>query len=108
MKQTFAEFIKIELADYLEDIVNHGCQGGFPHLTYYSDTCALYAQHKDELFDILQEMADSTGDGNILNSIAGFNGTKNVCSATTFENLIVWACAEYVAHNEVARKENEE
>lgn len=95
----FREYIKTELADYLPDIAEHGCAGGFPGLTYYSDTVTLFDKYRDEIFEILGEMADSMGQ-NIPELIASFNGAADVGDFQQFANLCVWAAAEEVARTE--------
>lgn len=95
----FREHIKTELADYLPDIAEHGCAGGFPGLTYYSDTVALFDEFRDDIFEILGEMADSMGQ-TIPELIASFNGAADVGGFQQFANLCVWAAAEEVARQE--------
>lgn len=100
--QTFREFLKTELADYLSDIANHGCSGGFPHLTYYKDTVALFEKHNEELFEELAQMADNMGQ-NVPELIASFNGGAHANNYHTFANLIVWAVAEEIARQETEK-----
>lgn len=95
----FREHIKTELADYLPDIARYGCAGGFPGLTYYSDTVALFDKFRDDIFEILGEMADEMGQ-NIPELIASFNGAADVGNFAQFANLCVWAAAEEVARSE--------
>ena len=43
---------------YLEDLATHGAASGFPGLTYYTDTCALYDKYIEEIWDVLRNIAD--------------------------------------------------
>jgi hypothetical protein len=106
MKNTFREYIKTELADYLPDIARYGCAGGFPGLTYYKDTVALFDQYRDDIFEILGEMADGMGQ-NIPELIASFNGAADVGNFAQFANLCVWAATEEIARSEEYLQEME-
>lgn len=103
-QNTFREYIKTELADYLPDIARHGCAGGFPGLTYYSDTVALFDKFRDDIFEILGEMADSMGQI-IPELIASFNGAADVGNFDQFANLCVWATVEEIARQETENGE---
>lgn len=96
--KSFKEWMATNFEHYqLADIVNHGIEGGFPGLTYYSETIELYKQFEEEIWDMLEEDAESEGKS-ALELIASFGGAKNVCSGAQFENLLVWYAAERVAH----------
>lgn len=106
--QTFRDWMVENLSDCLPDIVEHGCAAGFPGLTYYSETCSLYARHKHQIWDALVEDADSMGYSSVTAMIADFNGAEQVVDATTFKNLLVWYMAERIAREEMDRREGEE
>jgi hypothetical protein len=84
-----------EAQDTLRDLAKHGAEGGFPGITYYTDTVAMYEAHTDEIWDALYE--DSEGTGGIPAFIAGLGGAEHVGSQTQFANLLVWYMAERVA-----------
>ena len=67
------EWFTNHLTDYVDDIVSHGCVGGFPYITYYSDTVALHDKYEEDIWDMLYESAESMGQ-NIPELIASFNG----------------------------------
>ena len=92
---TFEEWITEELKDYLPDIASHGADSGFPGITYYKDTIALYDQFADEIWEALTGDADSLGYDNPLALVASFNSTAY--SDAQFKNLLVWYMAERVA-----------
>ena len=81
----------------LKDIVNFGCQCGFPGLTMYRETTALYNQYKDDIWAILYQDAESLG-YSVPELIASFGGAKNICNSDSFENLLVWYAAEKIAY----------
>ena len=103
---TFKEWMLDRLdAGQIEDICDHGVDGGFPGLTYYSDTCKLYEEHKEEIWDALFEDADSLGYKTALDLMADFGTAKNVGSADQFENMLTWYMAERVARDLVDNRE---
>lgn len=79
-----------------EDLARHGADAGWPGLTYYSDTCALYDRFADEIWDAIYEDAQSFGQTN-LELIASFNCAGDVGSDAQFKNMLVWFMAERVA-----------
>ena len=94
--KTFKDWFKANLKDYAQDIANHGADSGYPGITYYTDTCALYNKFKEEIWETL--ISDSEDFGvNVFEMIAGFGGAKNVSDVTTFENLMTWYMAERIA-----------
>lgn len=40
----------------LKDMAQFGCSGGFPGLTWYTDTCHLYERFKDEIWEWLWDL----------------------------------------------------
>ena len=90
MKKTFDR-------DEMKDIATYGVNAGFHHLTYYKDTTALYQKYHDDIWEMLNDDADSMGHQHPLEMIAIFGGARNVSNRITFENLLVWYAAEKVA-----------
>ena len=86
---TLKDWLLENLKEELKDIATHGCQRGFPKLTYYNETSLLYDTHEKEIWKMLSEDAENLGDGNILNFISSLNGSKNVDDEMTFKNLLV-------------------
>ena len=82
---------------YLHDMVTHGCIGGFPGLTYYTDTAKLYRRFSGEIWDMLTEAAEEFDAANVFEYIAGFTHAKDVGGVTQAENLLVWYAAERIA-----------
>lgn len=83
--------------DTMRDLATHGAAGGFPGLTYYTDTVALHDKHEDEIWDALNEDAEDQG-VTIPALIASFGGAENVGSMTQLKNLLTWYMAERIAH----------
>ena len=104
---TFRAWLAQELeSDTIKDLAEHGAAGGFPGLTYYSDTCALYDAYEEEIWKALYEDADDFGSESPLALIASFNGAKDVTSDTTFKNLLTWYMAERIAR-EIVEEEDD-
>jgi hypothetical protein len=99
---TFAEALQDLLAgedDYdtqaqLRDLASHGASTGWPGLTYYSDTGALYERYEDEIWAALDDDADSMGEPSALALVATFGGARDVSTDAQFRNLLVWYMAE--------------
>ena len=58
--------------DSIENINNHGIDGGFGNFIYYADTVKFYKKHKKDILKMAQEMAQDLGK-DMLSMIAGFN-----------------------------------
>lgn len=100
----FREYIKSNYAENLPDIAQHGCSGGVSGMIYYSETVKLFDEYRDDIFEILGEMADEMGQ-TIPELIAGFNGAADVGNFQQFANLCVWASVEEIARQERAATE---
>lgn len=93
--RTFKEWLQEKLdADQIKDLAEHGAAAGWPGLTYYRDTCALYEEYEAEIWECLNDDADAMGEPNVLKLIATLNGADCVSDKDTFENLLVWYMAE--------------
>jgi hypothetical protein len=55
----------------VEDITNHGIDGGYSGFIYTADTVAFYKKHKKDILKMAQEMAESLGE-DMLAMIASF------------------------------------
>lgn len=95
--ETFRAWFNKNLKDYKSDIASHGCSGGFPYITYYSDTVALHDKFEAEIWDMLGDDAGDMG-MNVPELIASFNGSKDVLTMVAFKNLLVWYACEKLAH----------
>ena len=98
MQQTNNSFAAWMLATYehneLADICNNGCASGCASgLIYHSETSALFDKYRDELFEIISEYQESTGDFESLPAYVRSNSE----TFTSFANSVVWFCAELVA-----------
>jgi len=79
----------------LAEIAQHGCESGCATtMIYYSDTEKLFDQYRDELFEIMAEWMDETGQDNtnLPDYVAKRTGTFQL-----FANAVVWFCAEIIA-----------
>ena len=81
--------------DTIKDIYNHGINGGFSGMTYYIDTVAFHDKYESEIWDMLNEDADSQG-CTIIELIASFGCKNNVGSMEQFKNLLSWYSVERV------------
>ena len=58
--------------DSVEDVVNHGINGGFSGFIYYSDTIAFFKKHKKDILKMAENMAADLGE-DMLTMIGNFN-----------------------------------
>lgn len=94
---TFNDWFKDNLADYAEDIANHGADAGYPHITYYSDTTPLYDQFEEEIFDALSEDAHDMGYDNIDAMTSQFGRSDMLDDPIQRKCLMVWYMCERAA-----------
>ena len=97
MENTFKNWMLETIPESIEDIANNGCEGGYPQLTYYRDTVALYDEFEDEIWNTLDEDYKEFGYKNSLELIGSFNGAYNVGGTDQFKNLLIWYLAERTA-----------
>ena len=83
-----------EVIGTLEDITTYGCASGVVHaLVYYSDTEAFFDRHSDEIFELIEDMAEEgVIDKNRLEL------SKNNLAWTAFE-LIAWEIRDEVVYS---------
>ena len=93
IKECLAEYEKQELG-LIADSAKHGCAGGVPGLTYYSETGSFYDEHETEIWTILSDAADAAG---IANGLMLYNICKNPDSLTILKNDLVWFAVEVAA-----------
>jgi hypothetical protein len=76
---------------YIEGVLQHGCVSGYVSaLIYYADTTKFYQEHKEEIFELAQDMAEEMGQSGAMELFASLNGAKNVGSIDQEENLRAW------------------
>jgi len=96
-QETFKEWMGKNFdKDEMEDIVEHGADYGYHHLTYYTDTIKLHDKFEDEIWNKLSVDGDAQG-LNIMQFIASLGGAEWVGDLTQFKNLLVWYMAEETA-----------
>ena len=100
-----------EATGTLEDIRNHGINGGFTGFIYYSDTEKFFDDNRYDILSMASEMAQEFGQS-VSEMIAGFNcidlTTQEVEAfllnlddenETTLKNALAWFAAEEVARS---------
>lgn len=65
-----------DLIPTLEDITNHGIDGGFSGFIYYADTIKFFKANRHEIIELVREMAQDFGQDPI-EMVAGFNCLTN-------------------------------
>jgi hypothetical protein len=58
--------------DSVEDVVNHGINGGFGGFIYYSDTVAFFKKYKKDILRMAENMASDLGE-DMITMIQNFN-----------------------------------
>lgn len=78
----------------LADIATHGCASCAPSgMIYYTETEDIFNKYKEELFKIMSEYQDGTGQQWFPEYVL-----KNSETWTGFCNSVVWFCAEVLAY----------
>ena len=99
--KTFKEWYDENLSDHTQDILEHGCAGGFPGITYYDDTVELFEEYKDEIFEVLADVAEEQGYENIYQLLGTFNGDFMPWNYPQFANQLVWFMVEETAREKM-------
>ena len=103
------------------DISNHGAEGGFGGIIYYTETVAFTKRNKKLVIEYAEQLAQDTGDA--FSMIAGFNCLKDLelspgriagliygreprdddgqCDYTQLFNVLCWFAAEEVSRSYV-------
>ena len=106
--RTFKQWYDENLSDYTEDINGHGCDAGFPCITYTSDCVELYNEFESEIYQALNEDAESLGYDSPDAMIAEFNRKDMLQDPDQRKNLLLWYMVEKTAREIEACRESEE
>ena len=66
-----------ELIQQLQDISNHGIDGGFGGFIYYSETTSFFNENRKLILELVQEISFECGQG-MIEFVAGFNCLKDM------------------------------
>jgi hypothetical protein len=101
----FSKWFNENLGEYKTDIATHGCDAGFPHITYNSDGAEIYDNFSDEIWIELKEQASEFGFENTMAFIASFNRSDMIEAflndgelSNSGKTLLVWFACETLAH----------
>jgi hypothetical protein len=94
---TFRDWFKKNLADHASDIANHGADAGYPHISYTRDCVKIFDRFADEIWTLAVEEAESMGNKNVAEMIAGFGRADMLGTYDQFRNLMVWYACETIA-----------
>ena len=96
--KTFRDWMKAHFTKgELLDLAQYGADAGWPRLTYYNETAALYRRFANEIWETLIEDAEEYGYQNVFEFLATFRLANNVANREQVENLLVWYMAERTA-----------
>jgi len=87
----------------IEDVAAHGCEGGVGGLIYYKETEAFHDQHQEEIWQLVNEFAEDSGQST-LKYLSNVLGDK-VTSVTTLKNYLCWFAVEVVASRILGSRE---
>ena len=88
----------------IKDIATHGCSGGVGGLIYYWETTQFHAAHEQEIWDLLYQYAQDSGE-QLMDYIAAIPIMKDVGSHAQFLNALVWWAVEVRAQELAAEKD---
>lgn len=93
---------------WIDDLAVHGCESGMVSgLIYYNETSKFYEAHKEEIWEMLAEDAESTGE-NILVMLSQMRWAGNISDESTFANYLAWYAYETAAQRLLDRHESGE
>ena len=96
---TMAQVIRAWFEDEeLQDIAAHGMSAGWAHFTYYKETIEFYERFEDEVFAVIDEMAEQFGVRDVLQALAQYSNLE-VHTPTDWKNGVVWVAAEQVVRS---------
>lgn len=99
--------------DSIEDVINHGIDGGFSGFIYYSDTHAFAMRYRKLIVKLLEEQASDIGE-DVVKMVSGFGVFRNQpmnnedkkelykylgggkCQQSAITNVMAWFAAEEV------------
>jgi hypothetical protein len=99
--------------DSVEDVNNHGIDGGFNGFIYYVDTHKFAMEHRKTIIKMLEQSADDLGE-DVVEMISGFGVFRNApmdadgkkdlyrylgggrCEQNPITNLMSWYAAEEI------------
>ena len=92
-----------------EDIISiskNGCvNGACNDLIYYNDTVKFYYDHKDEIWELLEQESKEFGHNTVFSFMSTWSEYANVTSDTTFKNLLAWWSVEHVCNQIIWNEE---
>ena len=100
MTQSIRQFIESNYDNNeIKDIATHGCVTGCAHgLVYYSETIKFHDDHRDEIWDLVEEFRKDFGHKNNMEFISTLNGAKNVHDDDQLKNLLAWFAVENMCY----------
>ena len=88
----------------IKDNATHGCSGAVAGIIYYYETTKFHAEHQEEIWDLLYQYAQDSGE-KLMDYIAAISIMKDVGSHAQFVNALVWWAVEVRAQELVAARE---
>ena len=85
-----------DLPGYLLEVCEHGCQSGVvSQLVSYHQTTLFYANHKDDIWELLNAAASETD--NILTFLSQMASADSVATEAGLHNMLAWWAYEHAA-----------
>lgn len=101
--------------DVMDNVAKCSCgaAGGFSGFVYYTETTEFWRQNKTIIKENMKELADSCGDGSVIEMVMNFNGVKGYFTEdevgralygnydpelTQLYNVFAWYALEEVAN----------
>jgi hypothetical protein len=111
LEKAVAKWINDRAGDYggdpcgpLRDLLYGGCASGIVGgLVYYKDTTKFYADHKADIWELINERAEECGAKNPFEFLAGLNHGGNLGSVDEVENFLAWFGFEEAARTIAGR-----
>lgn len=101
----FKNWFENNLGEYKQDIVNYGCDAGYPDITYNSDGAKIFNRYQNEILSHLEQQTEEFGHENVMDFVKCFsradmaeNWFKTGKMDDSTKMLLVWMMCENIAH----------
>ena len=83
--------------EFIDDILKGGCSSGIlGEFIYYADTTKFYNQFESEIFDLIEDESENSGNESTYDFMNSLIGSKGVCNIESHKNLLVWFVVERI------------
>lgn len=91
LKEIVQADLKENGVEHMQDVLQYGCQSGMvSELIYYADTLKFFADHKEEINELLKEAVEMCGESAADVFGDKFDNEDVLCLEANNQNLLAW------------------